>query len=99
MPRLLRRIGHNAQARQAQDSGASMSDAPNLPEPAGSSSEIILYQSDDKQTQIDVRLEGETVWLSQKQMADLFQTTVPNINIHIRNVFDEGELREDSVIK
>ena len=50
-------------------------------------SEILIYQTEDSRTEIEVRLEGETVWLSQKQMADLFQTTVPNVNMHIRNVF------------
>lgn len=46
-----------------------------------------------------MRLENETVWLTQKLMAELFQTTVPNINIHLKNVFEEGELDADSVIK
>lgn len=62
-------------------------------------SEILIYQTQDKLTRIEVQLEMETVWLSQKQMAELFQTTVPNISIHIRNIFEEGELRETSVIK
>ena len=42
---------------------------------------------------------GRPVWLTQKQMADLFQTTIPNVNIHLRNLFEEGELQEDSVVK
>jgi hypothetical protein len=62
-------------------------------------SNIILYQTTDGQTKIDVRLENETVWLNQKQMADLFQTTVPNINMHLKNIFDEGELNPDTTIK
>ncbi len=62
-------------------------------------SEILLYQTEDKQTRIEVRLQNETVWLSQRQMADLFQTTIPNINIHVRNIFEEGELREEAVVK
>lgn len=53
-------------------------------------SEIILYQTFNGETKIDVRLEDETVWLNQKQMADLFQTTVPNINMHLKNIFEEG---------
>lgn len=57
-------------------------------------SEILLYQTEDGQTKIDVRLEDETVWLSQVQMAELFQTTKQNISLHIKNVFDEGELQE-----
>ncbi len=55
-------------------------------------SEILLYQTEDGQTKIDVRLEEETVWLSQVQMAELFQTTKQNISLHIKNIYDEGEL-------
>lgn len=62
-------------------------------------SDILLYQTEDKRTRIEVRLLDETVWLSQRLMAELFQTTIPNINIHIRNIFEEGELQEESVIK
>lgn len=51
---------------------------------------IIIYNTADGQTKIDVRLENETVWLSQAQMAELFQKTVPTINEHIKNVFLEG---------
>jgi hypothetical protein len=60
---------------------------------------ILLYVSEDGKTEIEVSLEGETVWLSQKQMAELFQKTIPTINEHIKNVFLEGELMEDSVIR
>ncbi len=74
-----------------------MSDVPERPQ--GPVSEILLYQTEDKKTQVEVRLEGETVWLNQNQMADLFQTTKQNVSLHIRNVFEEGELREDSVVK
>ena len=62
-------------------------------------SEILLYQTEDGQTKIDVRLEDETVWLSQVQMAELFQTTKQNISLHIKNVFKEGELQENSTVK
>ena len=62
-------------------------------------SEILLYQTEDGQTKIDVRLEEETVWLNQKQMVELFQTTKQNISLHIRNLFKEGELVEISVVK
>jgi hypothetical protein len=62
-------------------------------------SEIILYQTADGTTKIDVRLEDETVWLNQKQMAELFQTTVPNINMHLKNIFEEGELDPAATIK
>ncbi|MBU2054495.1 MAG: virulence RhuM family protein, partial [Proteobacteria bacterium] len=62
-------------------------------------SELILYQTEDGKTKVEVRLQDETVWLSQKLMAELFQTSVPNINMHIGNIFVEGELAADSVIK
>lgn len=61
--------------------------------------EIIIYQTQDGQTKIDVRIENETVWLTQNQMAELFQTTKQNISLHIKNVFKEGELLEDLVVK
>lgn len=61
--------------------------------------QIEIYQSSDGSTQVEVKFEKETVWLTQKMMADLFQTTVPNINIHLKNVFEEGELAEESTIK
>ena len=62
-------------------------------------SEIILYQTEDGQTKVDVRLEQETVWLSQVQMAELFQTTKQNISLHIKNIYEEGELKEISTVK
>ncbi|RLD58916.1 MAG: hydroxyacid dehydrogenase [Bacteroidetes bacterium] len=62
-------------------------------------SEILLYQTEDGQTRIDVRMEEDTVWLSQAQMVELFQTTKQNISLHIRNVFEEGELDEKSTVK
>lgn len=61
--------------------------------------EIILYQTEDGTTKIQVRLEDETVWLTQSQMAELFQTSIPNVSMHIRNIFREGELQENSVVK
>lgn len=64
-----------------------------------SDSEILLYQTEDGQTKIEVRLEDETVWLSQVQMAELFQTTKQNISLHIRNIFEEGELQENATVK
>lgn len=62
-------------------------------------SQIEIYQSGDGQTQIEVTFEQDTVWLTQKMMADLFQTTVPNINMHVKNVFEEAELSEGATIK
>ena len=62
-------------------------------------SEIILYQAEDGGTRLQVRLEGETVWLTQKLMAELFDKDVRTINEHIQNIFDERELAADSVIR
>ena len=64
-----------------------------------SKSEIILYQTEDNRTRIEVRLENETVWLTQKQMAELFQKDVRTINEHIQNVFGEGELQRGATIR
>ena len=61
--------------------------------------EILIYQSPQGTTKVDVRMQDETVWLSQNQMAELFQTSVPNINMHIRNIYEEGELTENPTIK
>jgi hypothetical protein len=61
--------------------------------------QFLVYEAEDGQVKIDVRLEDETVWLTQQLMADLFQTTKQNIGQHLKNVFSEGELREDSVVK
>ena len=60
---------------------------------------IIIYQTQDGKTKIDVKIENETVWLTQKDMAELFQTTKQNVSLHIKNIFDEGELIENSVVK
>ena len=62
-------------------------------------SQIILYQAEDGTTKIEVRLENENVWLTQKMMSELFQTTPQNITIHLKNIFDEGELKEDATCK
>ena len=62
-------------------------------------SEFLLYQSKDGKLRMETRLENETVWLTQKQLAELFQTTVANINIHIKNIYGEGELEPDRTIK
>lgn len=62
-------------------------------------SEMLIYQSQEGVTKIEVRLENENVWLSQQQMAELFQTTKQNISLHTKNIFSEGELDEFSVVK
>ena len=74
-----------------------MSDRAKTSPPA--TGQFLVYQTEDGQLKIDVRLEGETAWLTQAHMAELFQTTVPNVSMHLRNVFSEGELQLDSVIK
>jgi hypothetical protein len=56
-------------------------------------SQIVIYQTEDGGTKLDVRLENETVWLTQRLMAELFQTTVPNINIHLKNIYEEGRVK------
>src|SRR6266478_5834080 len=61
--------------------------------------EIIHYQTEDGRMRLEVRLQDETVWLTQKLMAELFQTSVPNVNMHIHDVFAEGELQAGSVVK
>jgi len=64
-----------------------------------SKGEILLYKTPEGDTQIDVKLKEETVWLTQKQMSTLFQKNVRTINEHIKNVFTEGELSQNSVIR
>ena len=61
--------------------------------------DIIIYTSDDGQVKIEVRLEDENVWLTQNAMAELFNTTKQNISLHIKNIFEEKELDENSVVK
>ena len=56
--------------------------------------EIILYQTEDGTTKIDVCLENENVWLSQQQLTELYQTSRTNVVEHIKHIFDEGELNE-----
>jgi len=62
-------------------------------------SDIILYQTDDGKAKIEVRLVNESAWLNRKMMAELFQTTISNINLHLKNIFEEGKLQEDATIK
>lgn len=69
-----------------------------LPENSSNSC-IILYQTEDGRNRIQVRLEGGTAWLTQAMMADLFQTSVPNINIHINNILVDKELPAEATIK
>jgi len=62
-------------------------------------SQIIIYQTESGETKLDVRFQDETVWLTQKLMAELFQTTPQNITIHLKNIFEEGELEEKATCK
>jgi hypothetical protein len=62
-------------------------------------SNFVLYQTDDGQTRIEVRLQDESVWLAQATLTELFQTTKQNISLHLKNIFAEGELAEDRVVK
>lgn len=62
-------------------------------------SQIIIYQTEGGNTKIEVRLENETVWLTQQLMAELFQTTKQNISLHINNIFDDGELQLEATVK
>lgn len=79
--------------------------AKNLPAPQPdddsprSAGQFLLYQTEDGQTRIDVRVAEETVWLTQRDMAELFQTSVPNINQHLATIYDEGELPPEATIK
>jgi hypothetical protein len=57
-------------------------------------SEVVIYQDEQNQTGVSVRLDGETVWLTQRQMADLFDTSADNVSLHLKNIFLEGELGE-----
>ncbi len=59
------------------------------PPPGG---QFLVYQTHDGKLKIDVRFDGETVWLTQQHMAELFQTTQQNISLHLQNIYAEGEL-------
>ena len=61
--------------------------------------EILIYQTEGGQIKIEVRLEGETLWLSQAGLAELYQTTRQNITIHIQNIYEENELSEEATCK
>ena len=61
--------------------------------------QIIIYQSKDGETRIDVKFPGETVWLSQQQMADLYQSSRSNVVEHIKHIYEDGELDEESTCR
>jgi hypothetical protein len=62
-------------------------------------SSLVLYQTEDGTTRIECRFEEETLWLTQAQMSELFQTSVPNISLHLKSIYEEGELFEKPTIK
>jgi len=64
-----------------------------------SDSNFLMYQTEDGETKIDVRMEDETVWMTQKALAELYQTTSQNITLHVKNIYDENELSENSTCK
>lgn len=71
-------------------------DSETPPPPGG---QFLVYQTEDGKLKIEVRFEGETVWLTQQHMAELFQTTKQNVGQHLKSIFAEGELVQDSVVK
>ena len=61
--------------------------------------DIVIYQSEDGNTRINVNLQDETVWLSQQQLVELYRTSKSNISEHIKHIFEEGELEETLVVR
>jgi len=76
--------------------GTTKADASTPEPPRG---QFLVYQTEDGKLKIDVRFEGETVWLAQSHMAALFQTTKQNVSLHIQNIFSERQFLEDAVVK
>ena len=70
-----------------------------MPDESKPGGEMILYQTEDSQTRVQVRLDGQTAWLTQAQMAELFQTTQQNVSLHIQNIYAEGELTPEATHK
>ncbi len=66
------------------------------PPPEG---QFLVYRAEDGRVKIEVRLENETVWLTQQHMAELFQTTQQNISLHLQNIYEEGELQREATHK
>src|SRR5580765_3707812 len=62
-------------------------------------SELILFQTEDGQTRVECRFEDESVWLTQKLIAELFQVTVPTVNEHLRGIYEDGELSPPATIR
>lgn len=64
-----------------------------------SENEIIVYETDDGRVAVQLRAEDQTVWLTQLEIAELFNATKQNVSLHLKNIFDDGELTPDSVVK
>jgi len=60
---------------------------------------LLIYQTEDGNTKIDVKLETETVWMTQKAIAELYQKSASTINEHIKNIYKEGELEEEATLR
>ena len=67
--------------------------------PTDNKSEIVLFKTADEKISVDVRFEGETVWLTQAQLVDLYVSSKANVSEHIKHIFEEEELEKDSVIR
>ena len=74
-----------------------MSDKPSPSSPP--SGQFLVYQTEDGKLKIDVRFQGETVWLTQQHLAELFQTTKQNVGQHLKHIFEEREFTPESVVK
>ena len=67
--------------------------------PTDNKSEIVIFKTTDEKISVDVRFEGETVWLTQAQLVDLYGSSKANVSEHIKHIFEEEELKEDSVVR
>ena len=63
------------------------------------SGELVLYRTGDGRTRVECRFEEGTIWLTQMQLSELFQTSVPNINLHLKAIYGEGEVDETATVK
>ncbi len=65
----------------------------------GGQGNVIIYQTEDGRTKVDVRFEDETAWLTQAQLVNLYQSSKSNVSEHIKHIFEEGELEEKAVVR
>ena len=70
-----------------------------MPEQTPPPSEFLLYRTDDGRTRVECRFADETIWLTQAMMAELFQTSVPNINSHLKSIYEDREVEEGATVK